>query len=41
VVEGGLNIRQDGDGVGDEAGFGGDVGFIGETGKTKATIVAG
>lgn len=41
VVEGGLDVREERDGVGDEAGFGGDVRGVGEGGETEASVVAG
>lgn len=41
LVEGRLDVGEEGDGVGDDAGFGGDVGLVGEGGEAEAPVVAG
>jgi len=41
LVEGGLDVGEEGDGVGDDASFGGDVGLGGEGGEAEAPVVAG
>jgi hypothetical protein len=41
VVECGLNVGQERDGVSDYAGLGGDVGGVFEAGEAEAAVVAG
>lgn len=41
MVKGGVDVGEEGDGVGDQAGFGGDVWCVVEGGETEASVVAG
>jgi hypothetical protein len=41
VVERGLNVGEEGDGVGDYTGLCGDVGWVGQAGQTETSVVAG